>query len=63
MKQTKLHALLVERQTSIRDFALAVNMKPDTFYKKMSGKSEFTFPEAVKICEVLEIENPRDVLI
>ncbi len=63
MMQAKLKAILAERQTTMYDFANTLGMKPDTFYKKMSGKSEFTFPEAVRICKALEIENPRDVLI
>lgn len=62
-KQNKLKALLAENQLTMRDFALSVGMKPDTFYKKLSGKSEFTVTEALRICAALSDSDPREVFM
>lgn len=62
-KQNKLKALLAENQLTMRDFALSVGMKPDTFYKKLSGKSEFTVAEALRICAALSDSDPREVFM
>lgn len=62
-KQNKLKALLAENQLTMRDFALSVGMKPDTFYKKLSGKSEFTVAEALRICAALNDSAPREVFM
>ena len=62
-KQNKLKAILAENQLTMRDFALSVGMKPDTFYKKLSGKSEFTVAEALRICAALNDSDPREVFM
>lgn len=63
LKQNKLKALLAENQLTMREFALSVGMKPDTFYKKLSGKSEFTVSEALRISAALNDSDPREVFM
>lgn len=38
-KQNKLKAILAEKQLTVHDFAISVEIKPSTFYKKL-GRSK-----------------------
>ena len=61
--QAKLKAILTERRLRTQDFAASVGIKQSTFYKKLSGETPFTVSEAITICEVLGIDNVRDVFM
>ena len=37
-KQNKLKAILAEKQLTVHDFAISVEIKPSTFYKKLAGR-------------------------
>lgn len=61
--QSKLKAILAERQLRTQDFAKTVGIKQSTFYKKLSGETPFMVSEAITICEALGIDNVRDVFM
>ena len=48
---------------TVHDFAISVEIKPSTFYKKLAGQSVFTVSEALMICESLGIDNVKDVFL
>jgi len=50
-----------EKGKSIKDVYVFLNIDSSTLYRKMIGESDFYREEIKKICELLEIEDPKPI--
>lgn len=60
-RQAKLRGILAERGISQKEVAKAIGMNENYFSDRMTGDVDFRWSEVVKICRLLEIENPLKV--
>ena len=60
-RQAKLRGILAERGISQKAVAKAIGMNVNYFSDRMTGDVDFRWSEVVKICRLLEIENPLKV--
>ncbi len=60
MKYAKLKGLMVEKNLTQVAVAGKIGISLSALNAKMSGKREFTIDEAIKICDVLGIDEPRE---
>lgn len=60
-RQAKLRGILAERGISQKAVAKAIGMNENYFSDRMTGDVDFRWSEVVKICRLLEIENPLKV--
>lgn len=52
---SKLRGRIVEKCGTLENFSKEMEITPTTLGKKLSGKSQWTCPEMVKACNVLDI--------
>ena len=62
MRYSNLLAELSRKGVSQKELAIAIRMRPDTLSKKMTGKTEFTWSEVLKIKEFINPELKIDYL-
>lgn len=60
-RQAKLRGILAERGISQKEVAKAIGMNENYFSDRMTGDVDFRWSEVVKICRLLEIEDPLKV--
>lgn len=53
----KLKAARVESGISVREIADKIGLNPATVYRKMSGESELTASELIKLKEILHLNT------
>jgi len=63
MKQTKLKALLAERNISISRLAKDTGINRAILYRKVEGVCDFTYTEVYKICMTLGLSDPLKIFI
>ena len=61
MNKLKLKGAIAEKGITQGKLAEILEMSQKTLSNKINGKSIFTVPEAHKICDTLNIENPREI--
>lgn len=57
MRANLLRGEIVSQGMTVTSLAEAIDMKPKTLYNKLNGNSQFTVDEAIKICNVLNIND------
>ena len=57
MKRNLLRAKIVENGLTMDELADKLEIHRGTLYYKMSGRSQFTIEEAMKMCDLLHIES------
>jgi|Cm827metagenome_2_1110796.scaffolds.fasta_scaffold47939_1 DNA-binding helix-turn-helix protein len=63
MNANLLRGKMAEKGISQDRLAVRIGISPQTLCRKISGKRDFKLAEIVKICEVLNIENPIDIFL
>ena len=60
MNINKLRGIMAERQITQRDLAKRIRISENALSNKMNGRYSFNTDEAISICEVLHIDDPKD---
>ncbi|MBQ4018040.1 MAG: helix-turn-helix transcriptional regulator [Paludibacteraceae bacterium] len=60
MRRNLLKAKIVENGLTMEELADKISVSRTTLFYKMSGKTQFTLDEVVKICDVLNIHTPEE---
>jgi DNA-binding XRE family transcriptional regulator len=60
MRRNLLKAKIVENGLTMEELADKISVSRTTLFYKMSGKTQFTIDEVVKICDVLNIRTPEE---
>lgn len=61
MNTNILKGKMVEKGFTQEKLAEAVGISTNSMSRKLLGERQFRLGEVVKICEVLEIDDPRDI--
>ena len=61
MNTNILKGRMVEKGFTQESLAKAVGISTNSMSRKLLGERQFRLGEVVKICEVLEIDDPRDI--
>lgn len=61
MNTNKIKAKIVERGMTQREVAEIIGILANSFSRKINGKRDFLLSEAIKLCSVLNLENPREI--
>ena len=61
MNTNILKGRMVEKGFTQEKLAEAVGISTNSMSRKLLGERQFRLGEVVKICEVLEIDDPRDI--
>ena len=61
MNKALLEYKMREKGKSIVDMCDMLNISRSAFYRKCTGKSEFTMSEIKKIVDFLELDSPMDI--
>lgn len=59
MNINKLLGLMAEKRISQRELAQKLGVSKNTINNKINGKGKFDTVEATKICEILEVTDPK----
>lgn len=59
----KLKAALVEKGMSQAHAAIEIGISPNSFGRKVNGRTEFTISEVVRVCKLLNIQDPTDIFL
>lgn len=62
MNTDKLRGIIAERGMTQEKVAIAIGVTPKTFYSKMK-KGVFGTDEAIKMVELLRIEDPASIFL
>lgn len=57
----ELRAAMARKEYSMNDLADILGVSRSTIYRRMSGESEFTVTEVIKMIDVLNITDPERV--
>lgn len=57
-----LRAELVRQGINMGDFAKKVNMTAQSFSRRMTGETEFTYSECLRVKEALGVDIPLEIL-
>lgn len=60
MRRNLLKAKIVENGLTMEELADKISVSRTTLFYKMSGKTQFTLDEVVKMCDVLNIRTPEE---
>ena len=60
MNRNLLAAKLTEMGMTFYNAADELEMSRNTFYSRMSGRSQFTIPEIIKLCDILRITDDSE---
>lgn len=63
MNANILKGKMVEKGFTQEKLAEAVGISTNSMSRKLLGERQFRLGEVVKICEVLEIDDPRDIFL
>ncbi|MEG0874469.1 MAG: helix-turn-helix transcriptional regulator [Clostridiales bacterium] len=61
MNTNLLRAKMVEKGLTQKELAAAIGLSENSVSRKLTGKRDFSIQEALKICEVLSLENPNEI--
>lgn len=61
MNTNILKGRMVEKGFTQESLAKAVGISTNSMSRKLLGERQFRLGEVVRICEVLEIDDPRDI--
>lgn len=61
MNKALLEYRMSEQGKNIADMCEMLNISRSAFYRKCTGKSEFTLGEIQKIVEFLNLESPMEI--
>lgn len=61
MNANVLRGKMTEKGYTQEKLAQAVGISTNSLSRKLLGERQFRLGEVVKICEVLEIDDPRDI--
>ena len=61
MNANILKGKMVEKGYTQEKLAEAVGISSNSMSRKLLGERQFRLGEVVKICEVLDIDDPRDI--
>lgn len=61
MNTNILKGKMTEKGYTQEKLAKAVGISTNSMSRKLLGERQFRLGEVVKICEVLEIDDPRDI--
>lgn len=61
MKQAKLKSAIKMANLTQLKVAESLNISYNSLSNKMQGNTSFTLDEALAICDMLKVKNPRDV--
>lgn len=61
MDSARLEYKMRKRNVSVRDMCAELGISRSAFYRKRSGKSEFTQGEIQKMVNYLELETPMGI--
>lgn len=59
MNANKLLGLMAEKRITQRELAKKLGVSKNTINNKINGKVDFNTAEATKICEILELTDPK----
>jgi len=62
VKNMKLRGMLVEKQIPQYELAKRLGVSEKTMSGRMNGLLDFSWSEIVKICKILDIENPIGII-
>lgn len=60
-KQSRLRGIMAEQGISQNQVAKAIGMNANYLSNRMTGDTDFRWSEVVKICKLLNIDNPLNV--
>lgn len=60
MRRNLLKAKIVENGLTMEELADKISVSRTTLFYKMTGKTQFTLEEVVKMCDVLNINTPEE---
>lgn len=55
-----IYSKLKENGLTSKELAKLLDLTEQSVYRKIRGKTAFSYREVVKICDILGIDNPRD---
>ena len=61
MNANALRGKIAEKGFTQESLAKAVGISTNSMSRKLLGERQFRLKEVVRICEVLEIDDPRDI--
>lgn len=61
MDMLRLEYELKKKNLSIDDYCKRIGMCRSAYYRKKSGKTQFTLDEIKKTCDLLELESPMEI--
>ena len=61
MNVNLLKGRMAEKQITQGALAAEIGISENSLSRKMLGKREFRLSEVISICEVLDIDNPKDI--
>lgn len=59
MKPNIIKSIMVRQNITVADVVSQMKMSRNTWYSRMSGESSFTIEEAVRLCNILKIDDLR----
>lgn len=62
-RQSKLIGLLAELNISHTDVAKALGITRESLAHRLHGRIGFGYSEAIRLCDLLNIDNPRDYFV
>lgn len=63
MNARLLKIKMVEKDITQTTLAHKIGISPQSLSRKMCGKREFRLDEVIRICDCLEIENPKEIFL
>ena len=60
MNLNRLRGIMAEQRITQRDLAKSIGIAENSLSNKLNGRYAFNTDEAIKICDVLNISDPKD---
>lgn len=60
--KTKVQRLLIEAGISQAELSRQLKITQKALVDKVKGRKDFKLKEAITVCDILQISNPRDLL-
>ncbi|MEG0430274.1 MAG: helix-turn-helix transcriptional regulator [Anaerovoracaceae bacterium] len=61
MNRNLLRGRIAEKGLTQQELANKIGISNNSLSRKMLGKRQFALGEVIRICDVLEIENPKEI--
>ena len=60
MNLNRLRGIMAEQRVTQKDLAKSIGIAENTLLNKLNGRNSFNTREAIAICDVLHISDPKD---